>query len=66
MKPKGLLLALMGKKSDDDDDDAPPSSSRGSEDRAEELAGEVFDALQDEDREAFAEALLSLIYHCQE
>lgn len=65
-----MLLALVGKKSAEDDEEAPPSSARGSEggddDRAEELAGEVFDALQGEDREAFSEALLSLIYHCQE
>lgn len=71
MKGPGMLLAMVGKKKggDDSEEEAPPSSRSGSEmgddDRAEELAGEVFDALQEEDREAFSESLLSLIYHCR-
>lgn len=67
-----MLLALVGKGkgSEDGEEEAPPSSARGSEggddDRAEELAGEVVDAIMAEDREGAVEALLSLIYCCQE
>lgn len=71
MKGPGMMVALLNEKkgkAEPEPEEAPPSSRSGSEmeddDRAEALAGEVFDALQEEDREAFSQALLSLIYHC--
>lgn len=71
MKGPGMMVALLNEKkgkASEPEEEAPPSSRSGSEmedDRAEELAGEAFDALREEDREAFSQALLSLIYHCR-
>lgn len=73
MKPKGMLFAMLGKgdgKSDSSEEEAPPSSRReggeADDERAEELAGEFYDALGAKDRPAAVNAILSLIYHCQE
>ncbi len=57
-------------KGEDSEEEAPPSSRReggeADDERAEELAGEVYDALDAKDRSAAVNAILSLIYHCQE
>jgi len=74
MDPKkkgGLMLAIeLGKKKGDEEEKAPASErgegSKSENEAFEEAAGELFDALKADDREAFSEALQAAIYACQE
>ena len=68
MKP-GMLAALLvpkGKGKGGEDEEPESEKMDEGDDRAEELAGEVVDALMAKDKEAAVDALLSLIYHCQD
>lgn len=65
-----MLFAMLDKgMGEDSEEESPPSSRReGGEvddERAEELAGEFYDAFEAKDKPAAVEAILSLIYHCQ-
>jgi len=72
MKPGMLAALLVPKGKGKGGEDEEPESEKMDEgegegdDRAEELAGEVVDALMAKDKEAAVDALLSLIYHCQD
>jgi hypothetical protein len=66
-KPKGLgLMIAIGKSKADDGEDAPESDKDLPESDFESLAGDVFDALKEDDRKGFAAALKSAIHACSD
>jgi NTP pyrophosphatase (non-canonical NTP hydrolase) len=51
MKMPGLAIAIMGKKKSGDEEKSSP---------VKEIAGELFDAIKEGDKEAFVEAIQNL------
>lgn len=67
--PLGALLLAVdkakGKSSEEGDEEEAPASERGgdSEELAREALDEAFQALKDDDRKAFVEAMLTACMH---
>lgn len=63
-----VIIGMKGGKPHDDDEEDESADDMGDEEddegKAEAAADDVFDALKDDDREAFAKALKSFVESC--